>query len=85
MNINKFYATQLHFEIICVCTGQQLDYKDKGVSIEKTDFNPLYPTKFVIHGFTQDEKELWVHQMKDALLTTVSGSLQSPDNLVSSL
>ncbi|XP_067950527.1 inactive pancreatic lipase-related protein 1-like [Watersipora subatra] len=50
--------------------GQQLDYKDRGVSIGKTSFNPLYPTKFVIHGFSQNEKELWLHQMKDALLTT---------------
>lgn len=49
-----------------------MDYKDQGVSLDKTDFNPMYPTKFVIHGFTQNEKEKWVHEMKDALLSTVS-------------
>ena len=52
--------------------GQQIDYKDQGVSLRRTDFNPMYPTKIVIHGFTQDEKEKWLHEMKDALLTTVS-------------
>lgn len=55
--------------------AQQLDYKDYGASLQASNFNPLYPTKFVIHGFTQDERELWLHTMKDALLTTVSVSL----------
>ena len=59
------------FNLFLFFIAAQLDYKDKGRSLKRSKFNPLYPTKFLIHGFTQDEKEKWLHEFKDALLGLV--------------
>lgn len=48
--------------------GQLLVADDKD-EIKKTNFNPKWPTKFIIHGFIDTPLSNWVSEMRDELIT----------------
>lgn len=47
--------------------GQLLVADDKE-AIKKTNFNPKWPTKFIIHGFIDTPLSNWVSEMRDELI-----------------
>lgn len=51
--------------------GQLLVAEDKD-AIKKSNFNPKWPTKFIIHGFIDTPLSNWVSEMRDELIARKS-------------
>ena len=51
-------------------TSVALDYKDP-TPLQRSQFDPKKPTKFIIHGFNNNNKTKWLYELKDDFLFNV--------------